>query len=463
MLQKLFRRFSYDGATTSKNQRKAASSTLSSEDAKLTASKRKVLQGAARDLSRNFSVAAWAIRKHLDFVAAFKFQSRTGDDGLDREIERLMTWWQRPENCDVAGRHGLPRLLRLAEERRTVDGDVFLMKLTGQRVRGKIQAIESDRVVDPRRDTGRPSGENWVHGVSVNDAGRALGYAVHKRTRGGRGLEMDRVVPARNVIHHGFYDRFDQVRGVSPLAPAVNAFRDVYEAADYALAKAKVSQMFGLVFYREAIDAAGTLDNSTDPYEVDFGSGPVLLDLEPGDKAEFLESKTPSSEFQSFSQLMISLALKSLDIPFSFFDESFTNFYGSRGALLHYQKSCEAKRADVKDVLRKLTAWRMSLWIDDGVLSLPSGVSLSDLNWEWIPAGLAWWDPAKEIRGDVEAINAGLRTRSEIRAEKYGDDWIDVVDQLARERVALKERGLLVDVVAPSDDEPEQGVDDAEK
>ena len=206
--------------------------------------------------------------------------------------------------------------------------------------------------------------------------------------------------------------------------------------------------MFGLVFYREALDAAGTLDNSTDPYEVDFGRGPVLLDLEPGDKAEFLESKTPAPEFQSFAQLMISVALKSLDIPFSFFDESFTNFYGSRGALLHYQKACEAKRADVRDVLRKLTAWRMSLWIDDGVLSLPAGRGVSDLNWEWIPAGLAWWDPAKEIRGDVEAINAGLRTRSEIRAEKYGDDWIDVVDQLARERQALEDRGLLDDADA---------------
>ena len=338
-------------------------------------------------------------------------------------------------------------MLRLAEERRTVDGDVFLLKLTGQRVRGKLQAIESDRVIDPRDDTGR-SDAKWVHGVNVNDAGRALGFAVHKRVRGGKGLEMDRVVAARNVIHHGFFDRFDQVRGVSPLAPAVNVFRDVYEAADYALAKAKVSQMFGLVFYREALDAAGTLDNSTDPYEVDFGRGPVLLDLEPGDKAEFLESKTPATEFQSFAQLMISVALKSLDIPFSFFDESFTNFYGSRGALLHYQKACEAKRADVRDVLRKLTAWRMSLWIDDGVLSLPAGRGVSDLNWEWIPAGLAWWDPAKEIRGDVEAINAGLRTRSEIRAEKYGDDWIDVVDQLARERQALEDRGLLDDADA---------------
>lgn len=128
---------------------------------------------------------------------------------------------------------------------------------------------------------------------------------------------------------------------------------------------------------------------------------------------------------------------------------------------MHYQKSCEAKRADVKDVLRKLTTWRMSLWIDDGVLSLPSGVSLSDLNGEWIPAGLAWWDPAKEIRGDVEAINAGLRTRSEIRAEKYGDDWIDVVDQLARERVALEERGLMPDADdAPAD--AETGVDNEE-
>jgi len=269
------------------------------------------------------------------------------------------------------------------------------------------------------------------------------------------------VIAARNVIHHGFFDRFDQVRGISPLAPAVNVFRDVYEAADYALAKAKVSQMFGLVFYRDALDSAGTLDSTSDPYEVDFGRGPVALDLEPGDKAEFLESKTPSSEFQSFAQLMISIALKSLDIPYSFFDESFTNFYGSRGALLHYQKSCEAKRADVKDVLRKITAWRLGLWIEDGTLQLPAGKSLADLKWEWIPAGLAWWDPAKEVRGDVEAIKAGLRTRSEIRAERYGDDWLDVVDQLARERDAMDARGLLpVDDLPAVSDNDESGDDD---
>jgi len=149
----ILRRFGYDGADTSKKTRRAPTSALVSEDRQLTAQKRKVLQSAARDLSRNFSIAAWAIRKHLDFVSSFKFQSRTGDESLDRDIDGLMTWWSRPENCDAAGRHGLPRMLRLAEERRTVDGDVFLVKLTGQRVRGKLQAIEGDRVVDPREDT----------------------------------------------------------------------------------------------------------------------------------------------------------------------------------------------------------------------------------------------------------------------------------------------------------------------
>ena len=466
MLDSILRRFGYDGADTSKQKRRAPTSALTSEDRALTAKKRKILQSAGRDLSRNFSIAAWAIRKHLDFVSSFKFQSRTGDDGLDREVERLMDWWSRPENCDAAGRHGLGRLIRLAEERRTVDGDVFLVKLTGQRVRGKLQAIEGDRVVNPGSDSLTMPDTAWTHGVRTNQAGRAISYAVHKRGDGGKGLELDRVIAARNVIHHGHYDRFDQVRGVSPLAPAINAFRDVYEAADYALAKAKVSQLFGLVFYRDALDSPGTLDTSDEnDISVDFGSGPLMLDLEPGARAEFIESKNPAQEFQTFTQLMISVALKSLDIPFSFFDESFTNFYGSRGALLHYQKSCEPKRAEVKDVLRRLTAGRLAVWIEDGVLQLPAGRSLGDMKWEWIPAGLAWWDPAKEIRGDVEAINAGLRTRSEIRAEKYGDDWIDVVDQLAREREALEERGLLSDDddLSPvlNNDDDDEGVNDA--
>jgi len=103
--------------------------------------------------------------------------------------------------------------------------------------------------------------------------------------------------------HFGYFDRFDQVRGVSPMAAGVNTLRDTYEGFDYALAKMKVSQLFGLAFFREKsdpVDQPSPSDDDGAGYEVDFGRGPVLLDLDPGDRAEFLESKSPATEFQQF-------------------------------------------------------------------------------------------------------------------------------------------------------------------
>ena len=72
---------------------------------------------------------------------------------------------------------------------------------------------------------------------------------------------------------------------------------------------------------------------------------------DPGDRAEFLESKSPSTEFQAFSQVMVSVALKALDIPYSFYAENFTNYSGARQALLQYEQSAKIKRMDLQALL----------------------------------------------------------------------------------------------------------------
>ena len=133
-----------------------------------------------RDIQRNYALAAWAIRKHLDFVSSFTFDSRNNDEGLDTRIEELMEWWMRSENCEVTGRHPFRRCMRLAEARRTVDGDVFWMKLDD----GRVQAVEGDRVRNP---LDLPPGlvksaERMTHGVKTDAAGRPLAYCVCKRT-----------------------------------------------------------------------------------------------------------------------------------------------------------------------------------------------------------------------------------------------------------------------------------------
>jgi hypothetical protein len=62
--------FGYD-AVESKNRRQAPTGRLRSEDKELLPHQRRKLTSAARDIHRNFTIAAWAIRKHLDYVSTF--------------------------------------------------------------------------------------------------------------------------------------------------------------------------------------------------------------------------------------------------------------------------------------------------------------------------------------------------------------------------------------------------------
>ena len=449
------------------NKRRATSSRVKSVDVEITDTKRRELINGGRDAVRNFSLAAWAVRKHLDFVASFNFQSSTGNPELDTRINDLMAWWSRPQNCDVAGRHSLARMIRLAESCRIVDGDCLLMKLR----EGKLQAIEGDRIKTPQDRTAAmriaAPIPKVINGVEVDSRGKARRYAVHSRGDRTGSLDFERWVQAKNVLHHAYFDRFDQVRGVSPLVAALTVLVDLQENLDYALARAKVSQLFGLTFYRDAAasigqgglsesDAEGD-DAAEKTYDVSFGTRPLVLDLEPGDRAEFLENKTPAPEWQAFTMQMIGLTMKALDLPYNFYDEAHTNFFGSKAALQLYLKSCEAKRNDVREILRRITVWRLGLWIDSGVLQLPAGMTLPGLRFEWVASGVPWFDAGKEIRADVEAINAGLRTRQEIRRERFGDDWFSVVDQLAIEESYLSEKGIRVNL--PAADELEESTE----
>ena len=399
--------FAY-AAAESNTPRRQPSTTLKSTDNLLTPLKRSRITGKARHLQENFSIAAWAIRRHLDYVADFSFQANTGDQAFDNTLEEFVRVYSRASNCDAAGRHSLGKIIRLAEERRTVDGDVFIMKLAN----GRLQAIESDRVRDP--ETNANSRETWGHGVRIGSGGRPRSIAVHKRTDRGT-YDFERFVPSRNFWHLGYFERFDQVRGVSPLTPAIKTYIDVYEAFD-------------------------------------FGKGPVALDLEPGDRAEFLEPNTPPAEFQNFSTVMIGAALKSLDIPLSMYDEAHTNYSGARSALIHYQRSVKQKSDQLRELLNRIVGWRIRLAIAQGELIVPASASL---RFDWIPAGVPWFDPTKEIAGDVAAINAGLTTRSQVIKERHGRDFREVIDQLRAEQEYINDAGLVLNQTQLETVEPE--------
>jgi len=424
-------KFGYD-AVEDTGRRKSPSRVVASEDKHLRRNNRKTLNASARDCRRNFVVTRWAINKHIDFVVDHKFQPNTGNKAFDKELAEFFQQASKAENFDISGRHSLRAFMRLAEAARIVDGDFFAVRQRG----GFLQAIESDRVRDPEGvdSYGRYMGDvgteesPWTEGVKTNNYGRPQLYAIHRRTGHSNQFEHERNVSARKVIPLGFYDRFDQVRGVSPLASVINSLKDLYESYDYALAKSKVAQLFALSIQREQDWGADNDDGSmANDREVRFDKGPQLLDLEPGEEAKFLSTNTPGEETAAFWQEMTGLVLKSLNIPYSFFQENHTNFFGSRSALILYLRAVQKDRDAVTGFMNDWLCWRLKVGQLKGEIKMPADFECDPKNWMWIPTGIQYWDPSKEITADAKAIQLGLRTREEIRAERFGDDWHTVV------------------------------------
>lgn len=445
------RRFGYDAAQESRN-RKLPAAAIRSEDEELPPAKRRKLQANATDIQRNFAIAAWAIRKHLDFVTTFAFSSDNAQrvlspdnetdpaaqrlqeerSQLDDDIEGIVNEASEAERCDASGRHDLATMLRLGESLATLLGDHGFLELAD----GTMQGIESDRILTPKGETG-----SIIHGVKVDARGSAVAYAVHRRK--GSGYEFERWIPASNMIWRGYYDHFDQVRGISPMAPALNSLRDVYEGFDYALAKAKLAQLFGFKFTRQSLQQFDDSDNvgteERPKYSVDAGKGVWNLNMLEGEDAEIMAAEVPGDSFQNYTEMMIAVSMLALDLPWNFFKVDATNFFGSRAALTLYLESVQPKRRANKKILRRWTKRQLSLAVLQGRLRLPRGMTVADLRYSWTPRGVPWWNPSQEADGALKSINAGLNNPQDICLET-GTNFFRNVDRIAEALAYAKQK-----------------------
>jgi capsid protein len=314
------------------------------------------------------------------------------------------------------------------EARRVIDGDILILR----HQTGHVQAIEADRV------RGEMPGNKLLNGVWLNEFGGAIGYQIHSRTPGGS-MQYECDIDAEHVYHCAYIeDRIDQVRGISPFAAAFNDYIDLREATTYALARMKVEQLFALAITKQG---GGMLGEERDDPElsgarqIDLSKGPQLVELEPGESASFLQSGTPSSQFQQFVEAITSSCLKALDIPLSFFRENFTNYSGARQALLQYGESAKVKRQELLDFLSWWTDWKLAY--------APKSIRrwVSKIEYEWIHAGMPWIDPKAEMEGYALQVAMGLATRREI-AQEHGKDFGTIVQENARDRATLEEYGF---------------------
>jgi lambda family phage portal protein len=458
-------RASYEAVSDAKKRRAVILASSLSEDKELPQDKRRKLLSTARDVQRNFAIAAWAIRKHLDFVSRFTFQCRSGDAAFDTTVENRVARWSRADACDAAGRHSLPRIIRLMEQCALLDGDCGLLMLAD----GRVQLIESDRICDAQGLDRKP--ERLVQGIETDKAGRPVRYCIARRDVAG--MQFDLWALAQDMILRGYFHRADQLRGITPLSAGLNSMRDLHENFELALTKAKLHNVMGLAFLRKSTDANDGMthlnaetgeeaDETAERYEVDLAGGPFKIELDQGDDIKFLESQTPSAEFKNFAEFMIRSALLCCDIPYTFFDVKGSTYSGARQDLLQYYQSASVKRADIQEVLDRLTRWQLTRWAARGEISPPTGLTIDDIVFEWIPAGLPWIDPVKEVKANAEAVKAGFTSTVRVCRE-HGDDAFEIAAEEAAYQAHLRLLGLSGAQTAPSADEVDESDEPAKE
>src|SRR3972149_3391759 len=237
LLQRIATQFvigGYDAANQDGNLRKPGPTQNASEDQHLNARQREIVSANTRDILRQYSLLGFAVRRHLDAIVDFNFKAQTTDPGFNREFEAWFEEVSKAQNSDVAGRHSFGRALRIAEAARVLD-------------RGKLQWIEADRIFMPAGEIPKgDSPDDWVNGIKIDRrTGKAIAYAISNRVGRGR-KELERIVSPRSIIPLAYLDyKFDQVRGVSRLACAVNTLKDIYSLQTLEVAKAEIRGRIG--------------------------------------------------------------------------------------------------------------------------------------------------------------------------------------------------------------------------
>ena len=246
-------------------------------------------------------------------------------------------------------------------------------------------------------------------------------------------------MPARSLAWLS-YKTSQQYRGISPLMSSLNAFQDAYEGIHWNLGKMKAAASVALGIFRDSIDDSigenrvasyleGAEDGSVDTfYDTEMLPGINKLEFLPGDRAEWMDNKTPPAETVAFIEFVLSCALKSLDLPDTFLREQDGTFFSNRAAWNAYKRTARPKQQDVSEWLLELTRWRIGTALVDGLFGpLPRGMEFNDVTYEWRHLGSEWGNPQQEATGALIAIAGGL-DNCERWAEEHGTDIKENID-----------------------------------
>lgn len=348
--------------------------------------------------------------------------------------KQLVVAWQAFETrCDAEGVQDLAGVCELVARTWAIYGEAFvLLRTDPETTELRLQVIPPSQV-DATRSEDLGGGAQIIAGVEIDAQCRRRRYWITPTPPDGPHpmTAESEPIPAEDVCHI-FERRFAaQVRGITPLGSILTRAKEVDELEDAGLAKAKVTALFA-GFIRD-LDGTSGLGGHTGREREELSLEPGALRMLPsGADVVFTPTQETSGATDLIRHMVRSIAAGA-GLPYELVshDLSQVNYSSARLGVMEFRR----RVVFLQRVLLVGQFLRPAFRRFAAIETLAGRLSL-DLDAMEDPAfifpGWAPIDPQKETAADVTAINARLKSRTEVIAAR-GRDPEEVDAEIARD------------------------------
>ncbi|WP_234826893.1 phage portal protein [Rhodopseudomonas palustris] len=374
------------------------------------------LMRRARYLVANNALAASGAEAWVSGLVGtgIKPQSAHPDPAIRSKLNLAFELWT--DAADADGVSDFYFLQATIARRLVVDGEAFaVLGIADGRL--NIRLIDADQV-DPSLNRELGDGRRIVQGIEFDSAGRRVAYHILPERPGAPFAVLPLTplrVPAEDVIHVFKPEIAGQVRGLSWFAPVVLRLSDLDAWRDAQLMRQKIAALLTGFVTSPTGTPSQFGDGSQAPPTITEGLEPGTLKvLAPGEDVKFSTPAGIGVEVIDFAKITEREIAVGLGLPAWILtgDLSQANYGSQRGGLVEYRRRIEALQHGVLSFQLIRPVWRR--WATLEILSgRASGTVEAALPMKAITPRQPWIDPAKDVRAEIEAIEAGLMSRRE--------------------------------------------------
>lgn len=411
------------------------------------------VRARARDLERNSDMMNSVIGAFKRNVVGggYRLQAVTGNPELNTQIENAWKKWCKKQNCDVTGQQSFNQIIRMAVERKKVDGGIlFVKRYTNEGfIPFQLQMIEVDEL-DRTQTVPKEVGNKVVGGIEYNAYNKPQGYYIRQYGIDGYSLMDPVYIEAKDVIFYFTKKRPSQLREMSDMAPTIPRIRDANEFMVAVSVKERIAACLS-VFIKKVLPTTGigrTGNGSTDQrtsYEGKTITPGMIKELNAGDEIQVVNPTGQAADATSFTKLQQRLigAGQGISYEATSRDMSESNYSSTRQGLIEDELTYKEDKELLIEVMTEIYETFLISCVLAGVLDIKDFWSKKEvyMNHEWIQAPKAWIDPYKEANATKIALASGQKTFKQIAAEN-GRDWREQIDDMVEVLEYGKEKGI---------------------